>query len=261
MIPNFTFLGKTFSAYMFLALAGVLVMLYFAWQAAKSQGLDELHMLNLLLFSMIGVLVGSHMLYGITNLPLLLALVGSLGSFDSWKAFWQALEAVFGGAVFYGGLLGGLAVGYVFLRKSRLDVGRYSDVAAPAIALFHTFGRLGCFLSGCCYGVPWSHGITYHYAAMAEANGVARFPVQLVEAGLNFGLFFLLWTLLRKRRLPGRLLLLYLLIYPTYRFFLEFLRGDAIRGFLLGLSTSQVISLLLLAGSALIWLRCRRTQA
>ena len=96
---------------------------------------------------------------------------------------------------------------------------------------------------------------------MAEANGVARFPVQLVEAGLNFGLFFLLWTLLRKRRLPGRLLLLYLLIYPTYRFFLEFLRGDAIRGFLLGLSTSQVISLLLLAGSALIWLRCRRTQA
>ena len=96
MIPNFTFLGKTFSAYMFLALAGVLVMLYFAWRAAKSQGLDELHMLNLLLFSMIGVLVGSHMLYGITNLPLLLALVGSLGIFDSWQAFWQALEAVFG---------------------------------------------------------------------------------------------------------------------------------------------------------------------
>lgn len=261
MIPNFTFLGKTFSAYMFLTLAGVLVMLYFGWRAAQTQGLDELHMLNLLLFSMIGVLVGSHMLYGITNLPLLLALVRRLGSFDSWKAFWQALEAVFGGAVFYGGLLGGLAVGYVFLRKSRLDVGRYSDVAAPAIALFHTFGRLGCFLSGCCYGVPWSHGVTYHYAAMAGANGVARFPVQLVEAGLNFGLFLLLWTLLRKRRLPGRLLLLYLLIYPTYRFFLEFLRGDAIRGFLLGLSTSQVISLLLLAGSALIWLRCRRTQA
>ena len=78
MIPNFTFLGKTFSAYMFLALAGVLVMLYFGWRAAKSQGLDELHMLNLLLFSMIGVLVGSHMLYGITNLPLLLALVQGL---------------------------------------------------------------------------------------------------------------------------------------------------------------------------------------
>ena len=90
MIPNFTFLGKTFSAYMFLTLAGVLVMLYFGWRAAQTQGLDELHMLNLLLFSMIGVLVGSHMLYGITNLPLLLALVQGLGSFDSWQAFWQA---------------------------------------------------------------------------------------------------------------------------------------------------------------------------
>lgn len=260
MIPNFELLGKPFSAYMLLALAGVLTILYFTWRTAQSQGLDEIHMLYLMLFSLAGVLVGSHMLYGLTNFPLILQLIRQPDRVTSWQALWQALVTIFGGAVFYGGLLGGMVVGVLYLRKNRLDLGRYSDVCAVAIPLFHTFGRLGCFLSGCCYGIPWAPGITYHCAAMPEANGIPRFPVQLVEACLNFSLFWLLLGLLRRKRYTGRLLWLYLLLYPTYRFVLEFFRGDAIRGFLWGLSTSQLISALLLLVS-IVWLAAHRRAA
>lgn len=260
MIPNFELLGKQFSAYQLLALAGVLIILYFTWRTAQSCGLDEIHMLYTMLFSLAGALVGSHILYGITNLPLLFQLLQQLGQLTSWRELWEAIVTIFGGAVFYGGLLGGIAAGFLYLQNKRLDIGRYSDVCAVAIPLFHTFGRLGCFLSGCCYGVPWIHGITYHYAAISEANGIPRFPVQLVEACLNFSLFWLLLGLLRKRRCAGRLLWLYLLLYPTYRFVLEFFRGDAIRGFLWSLSTSQFISLLLLAAS-IAWLAAHRRAA
>lgn len=81
-------------------------------------------------------------------------------------------------------------------------------------------------------------------------NDVERFPVQLLEAALNLGLFFLLYYLLNKGKLKGGLFALYLGLYSVIRFLDEFLRGDAYRGFFLGLSTSQVISIILFLFSA-----------
>ena len=102
-------------------------------------------------------------------------------------------------------------------------------------------------------------GFVYHHAISAGANGVRRFPVQLVEMGLNFALFWLMFIWLRKGKHKGRLMQWYLLIYPVYRFILEFFRGDDYRGFIFGLSTSQFISLLILLVNGIVAL-CRKKR-
>lgn len=255
MIPNFVLFGKTISVYMITALVGFLVILYYTYRTAQKKRLDEIHMLYMILFSTIGVGIGGHLLYGITNLNQFVWLMRNLWNLPSWKTFWDYLMLIFGGSVFYGGLTGAILVFFIYVKRNHLDAGAYSDIATTAIPLFHTFGRMGCFLSGCCYGIPWEHGITYHYSAIESANFVARFPVQLVEAGLNLCLFFLLLYFLNTNRFKSHLLHLYLLIYPSYRFLLEFLRGDEYRGFLFGLSTSQIISIVLIAASALTWIK------
>jgi phosphatidylglycerol:prolipoprotein diacylglycerol transferase len=72
------------------------------------------------------------------------------------------------------------------------------DIATPAIPLFHFFGRMGCFFAGCCFGIESSFGYTFRYSIIKEANGINRFPVQLLEALVNLLLFFIKDILTKK---------------------------------------------------------------
>ena len=82
-------------------------------------------------------------------------------------------------------------------------------------------------------------------------NGVCRFPVQLLESACNFLIFGAILFLLLKGKLKGKLFFVYLMAYSVVRFADEFLRGDEIRGFILGLSTSQFISVIIFPLAAL----------
>lgn len=254
MIPNVTVFGKEFSAYMLFSLAGILVLLFFTQCLARKRGLDEIHVLYMFLFAFVGVFLGGHLLYGVTQIEYICYVFQNLAKLDSFPILIGTLARIFGGSVFYGGLFGAVGVCLLYIRRCKLPVADYTDLAAAAIPLFHFFGRLGCFTSGCCYGIPWEYGITYYFALAEDANGIPRFPVQLAEALLNLLLFLFLHWLFKRKRFSGKLLPVYLTVYPAYRFCLEFLRGDAIRGFVGCFSTSQIISLLLLAGSGLYWL-------
>lgn len=245
MFPSFELFGKTISMYMICALAGILCVLLLTYKLAIKKGLDEFKMLAMMLFSFGGVVVFSHILYAFTVPETVAAVFSNLDKIKSFDDFLLAFNYVFGGSVFYGGLIGAIFVFFIFTKIKKLNFGDYSDIGALAIPLFHFFGRIGCFLSGCCYGIEWEHGITYTHSLTASANGVPRLPVQLIEAGLNLLLFFLLFYLYRKGKAPHKILTLYLLIYPVYRFILEFFRGDSYRGFLFGLSTSQIISIII----------------
>lgn len=253
MIPNIDLFGRTISPYMLTALAGVLVVLFYAQSLAKKRGLDEIHTLYMLLYGFVGVLLGGSILYGITNLELIVYTLQNLWQIDSFTAFIDRIVLIFGGSVFYGGLIGCVGICLYYLKRKALPLGPYADIGAVCIPLFHFFGRMGCFLSGCCYGVAWEHGIVYHHSPAESANGIPRFPVQLVEAVLNLMLFLLLRHWLKKDRLKNRLLAVYFSVYPVYRFILEYFRGDEYRGFVGIFSTSQFISLLLLAGVAVFW--------
>lgn len=257
MIPNFEILGRTFAIYPILSLIGIFTAGIYACRTAKKRGFDDNNMIVFLLVCAVGVLLGMHLLYGVTQLPLLEKLLQNPGLIDSWQSFLDFAVTIFGGSVFYGGLLGGIAAGYLYGKKKGLDLAAWSDMAAPVAPLFHTFGRIGCFLGGCCYGVECTVGFTYQHSPIPEANGVTRFPIQLVEAAWNLLLFLLLSRLLKTGRLKGRLFCTYLLLYAPARFVFEFWRGDTLRGAWLGLSTSQWVSLLVIAGALWVLFRLR----
>lgn len=260
MIPTFYLFGKPITVYMIMTLAGIFTVLWYSYHTAEKRGLDEFQMEYALLFGMGGALLGAHILHGFTDFPLMLETFHNFFNLPTWRERLESLIPVFGGAVFYGGLIGGLIAGYLYFRHTRVELEPYADIAAVSIPMFHTFGRIGCFLSGCCYGIPWEHGVTYTCSPIPSANGVARFPVQLVEASLNLILCLVLMGLLKRGKLKGHLLHLYLMVYPVYRFLLEFLRGDEYRGFLFGLSTSQLISLVILVVVGIDWISAARQQ-
>lgn len=261
MFPTFELFGKTIGTYMVAALLGIFAAGIFSCRAAKKRGYDENDMIVLLLVSCIGVLLGSHVLFALTNWNALLIFFSHLPEIIAAGELVDSFLAVFGGSVFYGGLLGGILAGFLYARrrKEKLNLAAYTDMVAPAVPLFHMFGRIGCFLGGCCYGVESDFGFVFEHSLVEAANGVRRFPVQLAEAGFNLLLFVVLAWLLKKGFCKGKLFLLYLLAYSVGRFVLEFWRGDAYRGFLFGVSISQFISVLVFAaaGCALLWQRLR----
>ena len=255
MFPYFVLFSKQISMYTVMALIGGFLSGYIACKLIKKRGYNDNNMIVLLLISVIGVIVGGHILYGITNINKLYLFIIHIGNTPDIKTFFLALADIFGGSVFYGGLIGGILAGFIYIKKKKLPIDIFSDIATIIIPLFHFFGRIGCFLVGCCYGVESHIGFTYHHSLIETANHVNRFPIQLVEATYNLGLFFLLFYLYKKDKFKGKLLGLYLIIYPVGRFIFEFFRGDEYRGFLFGLSTSQIISILLLFVGIFILIR------
>ncbi len=258
MLPFINVFGKEIATYMLCVLAGIFVAGIYVCRTAKKRGHDDNDYIVFMMISAIGVFFGGHILYAITQIEAFVEIVTHLSKYiTSFQSFIEYAGYIFGGSVFYGGLLGGMAAGLIYGRAKKLDMAEYSDILAAFVPLFHFFGRIGCFLSGCCYGIESSFGFTIHNNTVNPSiNDIQRFPVQLLEAAINLALFFLLAALLRKGKLKGGLFALYLLIYSVVRFSDEFLRGDSYRGFLFGLSTSQIISILLFVG-AVVYLAIR----
>lgn len=258
MFPYFFVFGKMITTYFLMSLIGVFVAGIFACYLARKRVGDDNDIIVVLLFSSIGIILGGHIFYGLTNIRL----IPTLFSAETFEQFIERASTVFGGSVFYGGLFGAIAASSLAIHAKKLSFVVYSDMLTPVIPLFHSFARCGCFLSGCCYGIECKFGITITGNTLVpQINDVPRFPVQLLEAALNVLLFMLLYGLYKKSittctALQGKLLPIYLLCYSVIRFFDEFLRGDDIRGFIFGLSTSQFISILLFAISALVLAKC-----
>lgn len=245
MFPYIELFNKKISLYTICALVGILISGYLICKNTRKRGHDDNDMITLLLISVIGVFLGGHLLYGITNINLIIKVITNFNKIGSFTDFLSILMTIFGGSVYYGGLIGGLLIGFIYMKKKKLPIDEFSDIIAPFIPLFHMFGRIGCFLVGCCYGIESKIGFVYHHSAVPLADGVVRFPIQLVEAFYNLILFIILKNLFDKEKFKGKLLYIYLLLYSVGRFILEFFRGDMYRGFVLGLSTSQFISILI----------------
>ena len=251
MYPYFTLFGKTIGLYPLISVIGVLLALFFTYRLAEKRKLDEIKMLYLMLIAFAGGVIGAHILYGLVGFDQIIWFVRNINSIDSFGTLINRIVAIFGGGVFYGGLLGGIAAGAIYLKKAALSA-EYADIAITSVPLFHVFGRIGCFMGGCCYGTESPFGFTYTRALIPEANGVSRFPVQLLESFLCLLLFLVMFRLIKRRLLCGKLLPFYFISYGTIRFLLEFLRGDEIRGRWLFFSTSQWISIVLII-AGIIW--------
>ena len=245
MIPNININGKEITPYIIMALIGAFISGIFVCHIAKKNKKDVNDVIILLLIAVLGVFIGGHLLYGITNMNRIVYLVTHFNRLRGFNGLIGELEIIFGGQVFYGGLIGGLIASYIYISKKKMDKEFFFDIGAVAIPLFHFFARIGCFLSGCCYGIKSKVGFTYKYSLIESANFVNRFPVQLVESFCNLLIFIFIYLLYKKNKLKGKLIYLYFIIYSIIRFILEFFRGDYYRGLLFGLSTSQIISIVL----------------
>jgi phosphatidylglycerol---prolipoprotein diacylglyceryl transferase len=240
----------TLRSYGVMVAAGFGLGIYLAWRQAQREGIDPERFLDLTLWVMVAGLVGARLLYVLV----------------SWREFaaapWDALKFWQGGLVFYGGFILAVLAMVLFCRLRGLSLWKVGDVSAPYAALGHAVGRIGCFLNGCCYGPPNTPcGVVFP----GLGDQVPRLPIQLIESAFNLLLFFGLLWLRPRRRFAGQMGWSYVFVYALGRFFLEYLRGDEIRGLYtrFGLSTSQLISLaaMLTAAGFYFYLRGRAQGA
>lgn len=219
-----------------------------------------------------GLLMAAAFLAGVTHLAVLGRREGRSFSFVSDLCFWVMLSGIAGaraayvlanpdyflkapglifrvdqgGLIFYGGFLGAALAAVIYARIKRAPLWPFADFIITTLPLGQALGRIGCFFNGCCYGTastaPWS----------VVVAGVARHPTPLYEALFSLAVFSLLLLFYRRNSRPGRVLALYLILYPLGRFWLEFFRGDE-RLQWLGLNVAQELSLILLATGILLW--------
>lgn len=190
----------------------------------------------------VGCLLGSKFIFGLTQIP------GLITDFSFPKL---VNSFIFGGFVFYGGLIGAYSGVVICSVKKGLDTKALLDTATPSFVLFHIFGRIGCLFAGCCYGFKLPSdlligNVRFHY-----------FPLQAVEALFEF----MMLILLDNTGMKSNKFRWYMVCYPLYRFIAEFFRGDEERGIWFGLSTSQWISILILLASLMLYSKNKHDQA
>ncbi len=236
----------------FIALGAIAGVAYMAIQGKKEVGLtfDQANTLFLLIF--IAAFVGGKVFLFFEDIPYYL---------DHPRKLFTGR-----GFVFYGSFLFAVPVMLFYFKKYKLHVYRMLDVMAITTCLVHFFGRIGCFMAGCCYGRPTDSvfGLTFtNEACYAEPLGSPLHPTQLYEAGF-IGLVGLVLLFLRDRRsFTGQLFLLYLMLYACGRFVIEYFRGDVQRGFVVEnlISHSQFIAILVFLAVAAIYVRRYRQES
>lgn len=225
-----------------IAFSVAIVMTYYG---LKRKGVDPSHTYDMALAAIIGGMLGARIFYVI-------------GHWDYFKT--NPLEMIdfrAGGLVFYGGLLLGILLVYLVIRWRKIPLGKTADAVAPTLPLAIAITRIGCFLNGCCYGLPTSTKIGIKFPALAD--NIPRLPTQLFEIGYTLVIFLILWFLRKRVKIEGILFWLFLLLYSAARFANEFFRES--QRLFLGLSANQYISLAIFIVAAVFIYRMRKKTA
>ena len=222
---------------------GVALGILGARRLLRREGVTDDTTWDLALALIVGVVGGARLEYVRSH----------LGEFAD--APWRVLALRDGGLVFYGGFIGAVVAVLAVARWRKVPPLRVFDAYAVFLPFGHALGRVGCVLAGCCWGAPTGLPWGLRYPADHESGGVPTHPVQLYEAAFNVVLGLLLVRFHGRRRHDGEVLAAFLLTYPVFRAFNETLRGDVVRGFVVGsITNAQATSLVLvLAGLALGW--------
>ena len=253
MYPWIYVFGRPVAMYSVCLVAGILTASVSACLRVRKRGGEWTMMVVMATAVMCAAILGAKLAYIVFSYP------GGFGGFITDIGNGD-LSGLRGGLVFYGGLILAIPVALAVFKLGHMDAGVYCDSAVPCIPLGHAFGRIGCTLGGCCYGIEYEgFGAIW---SVEKGRGISLFPVQPLEALLNLALFAALVAYTRKRRPGMRTLYVYLAAYGVIRFSLEFLRGDLIRGIYGSLSTSQWISigLICIAAAAILIQKKKKTE-
>lgn len=234
-----------FQIYWYGILAAVAFVLAFgtASRRAPRAGIEGEEIFNLAPWIILGAVIGARVLYVISY----------------WdKEFagqpWYHVFNMRSGLVYYGGLIGASLGTIIYCARRKLALWRIADIFSPSVALGHAIGRIGCFMTGCCYGrecsLPWA----VHFPKEHWTHGVGVHPTQLYESSLNFAFYVFLAWLFRRRKFDGQVFAIYLIGYSIIRAFTESFRGDYTEFYFNGLLTpGQLVSIFIFfAGIALL---------
>ncbi|NLO75491.1 MAG: prolipoprotein diacylglyceryl transferase [Clostridia bacterium] len=229
--------------YGILIAVAILLGTFLVLREAEKLKLNLDHVLNIILFGISAAFIGARLYYVIFQ----------------WSQYSRNPLEIFavwhGGLAIHGGLLGGFLVGYLLLRKYRINVWQAFDIAAPSIILGQAIGRWGNFFNQEAYGyevdpadLPWAMYI----------DGAYRHPTFLYESLWNLSIFiFLLWLRRRKWIYRGDVFLSYVVLYSAGRFIIEGFRTDSLM--LTGsLRVAQLVSAVaIVIGLSLLYYRHR----
>jgi phosphatidylglycerol---prolipoprotein diacylglyceryl transferase len=268
---------------------GLLLGVALAVWRGRRVGIDTSATLDLTFYAVAFGMVGSRLLYVLVHAGEYARLCAGTAVPRSFgQRLWDCTAALHiwqGGLVFLGGAVLGACAALVIARRKGLGLGLVADVLAPSVSLAHLFGRLGCFMVGCCYGKPLSGGVRFPPDSVAFGELVARgallsdasctyglHPTQIYEAAGELIIFAALLWLWRRRKVAGTVATAYAFGYGLLRFLVEIFRGDQARGFLLQvrapslaralalpaneplfLSSAQMTAILLMALAAVLY--------
>lgn len=195
-------------AYGVMAAIGVVVGILVVVREGRRLGWDPDALLDLCLYLVLAGVIGSRLLYVVIE----------------WEQFAGRPLEVFriweGGLSWFGALAAGLAVTVWWTRRRGIRLDALGDLLALGVAAGYPFGRIGCFLNGCCYGhpsdLPWAVAFPF--------DGIPRHPTQLYSLGFGVLIFAVLWLRRKKKPFDGYLMWLYFFLYAAYRFILDFWR-------------------------------------
>lgn len=231
---------------------GILSAYFLTEFRARKKGMPYEHLISLVLWCILGGFGSAKLLFWLTE----------------WREIFNnpgfIFETLGDGFVVYGGILGGIIAGYVYCRIKGLNFRKFFDLVMPSVAIAQGFGRIGCFLAGCCYGKEtesfWA--VTFHNSSFAP-NDIPLIPTQIYSSFLDFANASILFFLSGKLKTDGQTAAFYLIFYSIGRFAIEFLRGDLERGSIGVLSTSQFLSIFIfLTGiSMLLFLQSQKNNS
>lgn len=245
---------KAYSYGFMLALA-FLLDLFLILRQARKQKIQEKHIYSLFFFIVLSAMIFSRLFYFIFN----------FGEFNSLLEFFEIWK---GGSFGIGAIIGGIFGGFVYCKKAKLNFLAMLNLFAPYLALTIALGRIGCFLRGCCFGIPTNlpWGILYTSDSLAVAagfTGIPLHPTQLYHFLADILIFFFLFREQNriKNQKPGKLFLLFLLLFSAERFIIDFIRYyPAKYHTIMSLTVFQIVYGLVFIFSLIWWIALRKKR-
>jgi len=239
---------------LFMAVAFI-VGTFLGLREARRLGLDEDKVVNVILVTLIASVFGARLLYVLEHLP------EFRREWTSALALWQ------GGLTLYGGVVAGTFAGLVSARRMGLPVWILADALTPSLALGTMFGRVGCFLNGCCYGqptsLPWGVVFPHDSFAALEFGDQPVHPSQLYNAAAGLLLFAVFQSLRRRFKVPGVMFWSFIIAFALIRIPLDLTRAYEVNAVLVRVGTLDITESQLMSGGMALFgllmiLRLRR---
>lgn len=232
----FTINSVPISSYGFMVAIAFIVALFIAIARAKKRYISAYVIFDISLYMLISGFIGARAFYILQHI-------------SYYESIDEVLQIGAGGFTFYGGFILASLVFIIYVRLNKLPAGKIADALTPPLALGIGISRFGCFLSGCCFGKPTSlpFGVSFPENSLPwiEFEIQKVHPTQIYSLISLIVIFFILLFAEKHIIFSGQLFTLFILLYSSQRFYIDFFRYYPQEQFINHLTESQLISIVL----------------